>query len=348
MTKSDNGKIILASLGGNFIIAIGKLAGFLVSGSPSMLAETIHTFADTLNQGLLYMGYRKGKIGPCHRYPMGQGRAQYVFNLMAAIGILIGAIYTIYHGIHVLLHPSLEPITLGPTPFIVLGIAIIIEGWIFWIALRGVLRSKGETPFLRYLKESDDPSILGILFEDGIAVLGCIMALIGIYISYQTQNPMADAVTTILIGILLLIMAIFLGLMNYHLIVGTGLPKRELGRLHVFLKAQPEIERIVHLTTEILAPSKVRLSIEIEFHGHQMGGDAQLGKDRTKIEQGDITSTLVDARDRTIRSLANSIDQLEDKIQREFPDIVLIFTTEVQRFISALYIDNKSINILLK
>ncbi|MBT3585971.1 MAG: cation diffusion facilitator family transporter [Halobacteriovoraceae bacterium] len=312
-------------MSGNAILTIGKFIVWGLTRSPSMLAESIHSLGDTANQLLLYLGFKKGQIGPCHRYPMGQGRASYVFNLFAAIGIGLGALYTFNHSYHELNSIHQGAIALSWPSIAILAFAGILEFIIFWIAFKAVWKNKGDSSLLTYLKEADDPSILAILFEDGIAVLGALIALVGIIVSYKIQSPLPDIITSFIIATLLMVMAIFLGKMNYHLIVGTQLPTAERNKISDFIAARPEVEKIIHIQTETLAPGKVRLSLEIEFHGERIGSNEELRHDLKVIERGGhLAATLIESRDRAIRNLGKSIDQLEKEIYREFPDIVLV------------------------
>lgn len=324
-SNEESGKVILLSLMGNFALTIAKTICFFFTRSPSMMAESIHSFGDSFNQLLLLIGNRKGRIGPCHQYPMGHGRAIYLFNLFASQGIILGAIYTIYHGVHILMHPTTDPILLNYSSFIILGISGVLEAWILFVAMKSVLKQKGEKPFLQYLKESDDPGLIAILFEDSIAVLGAMLAFIGILISYKTQSIIPDAIATLTIGLLLLVMAIVLFKVNYKLIVGTSIPKYELDEIRGFISKQTEVQDILHITSEILAPSKVRLSMEVEFHGHHIGNQMQIRERLSKIQSHENNAKLLsEQRDQTIRNLGNIIDDLESKIQKEFPTITLL------------------------
>ncbi|MBT3982717.1 MAG: cation diffusion facilitator family transporter [Bacteriovoracaceae bacterium] len=320
----ESGKIIFISLMGNLALAVAKFVCYLLSKSPSMLAETIHTSGDTFNQFLILIGNKQGQIGPCHRYPMGRGRAAYVFNLLASVGIFIGALYTIYHGIHALMNLGHhEKIELNIYSFVVLGLSIVIEGYVFSSAYRGIMKNKGEKSFFLYLKEADDPSIIGILFEDGIAIFGSLVAILGIAISYQTQSILPDAVTALIIGAMLILMAVFLFKLNYSLIVGAALPRREQEKIKKFILTNSFVDEILHMTTEVLAPGKVRLSVEVEFHGHHLGNQKNLRRTLEKIKKND-SKALADVRNSAIRTLGSAINELEEQITNQFPNIVVI------------------------
>lgn len=291
-----------------------------------MMAEGIHSAADSFNQFLLYMGNRQGKIGPCHRYPLGRGRAIYLFNLLASIGILFGAFYTINHGLHILQNMGAHTkIKLSIASFVILGLSMAVEGVIFYKALKEVLSRKGELGLWKYIKETDDPSVIGILLEDGIALLGASCAIIGIFLAYQTQSILPDVITTFLIGVMLVAMAIFLFKVNYDLIVGVRLPKEHVEKIKSFIRAQSGVERIIHFQSEVLAPSKARLSLEIEFSGYHIGFQEDLRRTLKKISQNkNAAATIIDTRDRTVRNLGNLIDQLESQLKAEFPYIAVI------------------------
>lgn len=326
MATGSSGKIILMSLTGNSALTIAKFVIFAFTRSPSMLAEAIHSLGDSFNQFLIYIGFRQGRIGPCHRYPMGHGRAIYLFNILAASGISVGAIYTLYHGAHILITPpEMEKIALSYPSLLVLALAFVIEGVILYAAVRGVWEAKGEKPLMQYLKESDDPSLIAVLFEDGLAVIGAVLAFVGILIAYYTQSIIPDAVVALLIGLMLLLMSIYLFRLNYGLLVGSSLPPKEAELIKKFIEGQVEVDHIVHMATEILAPGKNRLSLEIEFLGHHIGNKDQIRRGLKKLEKTQKgAQVLMEARDQTVRNLGSMIDKLEDKIQLKFPNILIV------------------------
>lgn len=323
-----NMRVVLLSLFGNIIIMLAKLLAFLVGRSPSMLAEAIHTGGDALNQFLIYIGLKKGQIGPCHRFPMGQGRGQYAYNQLAAIGICLGALYTYYHSYEIL--SALENQSAQREGFIlsvsILFFSCLIEGFIFYKAITEVNKMRRKIPLLTFLKTSDDPSIIGILLEDGIAVSGVLIALLGQVIGHLLHSPLPDIVASLMIATLLLVMGIYLWKMNYNLIVGPALQKELVQEIRNFILSRPEVESIEQFSTEILAPSRVRLSVEISFNGDYLVGERQISKSKSDLERHKhrLAFAIMQTHDRAIRALGPVINQLETEIKAQFPTVVII------------------------
>ncbi len=324
---NQSGKVIIISFICNLCIAVGKLLAFLFSRSPSMLAETLHSFGDSLNQFLLYVGFKRGKIGPCSRYPRGRGRAQYLYNLFAAQGIAIAAIYTLYHSINHWLHLSDHQYhPPGMILWIVLLVSGLIESYVFLTALKAAHSKKGMKSLYQFLQTTDDPSLTAIILEDGIAVLGVALASLGNIIGLFQESLLPDIICSLFIGLLLLFMAYYLFWSNYKFIVGTSLEKAEADKIRKFLEELPLIKHIFQFDTEVMAPGKVRLSIEVEFHGMHSLNHEQMKKNITLLKQRPQAQVLFSTYNTAQREVGNAILQLERDLQTEFPYLSIIDT----------------------
>ncbi|MDC0980136.1 cation diffusion facilitator family transporter [Bdellovibrionales bacterium] len=326
--NKNSARVVIFAIIGNFIIAIAKLIGWFLTYSPSMLAETIHSFADTSNQALLYVGIQHGNQKATRRFPMGRGLAQYLWNLISAIGIFfIGFGVTIYHGVHSLIY-TYDDTTYKISWMVIaiLAFAFIVEGSVFIIALRATLLRKKEATLLKFILTSDDPTLIAVLFEDGIAVLGVFLAGLGMWASFVFQTPIFDAIVSIIIACLMGMMAIILAFSNAKFLIGTSVSAVEERNIKYFIEAMPEVETVTEITTAILGPGVVRLSVELEFHGGILIDRKQISRDAEKVRNGEeeALQILVETSERMVRLLGNRINDIESKIRSRFNKITII------------------------
>ncbi len=320
-------KAVLTAIIGNSLVTTMKFVGWLFNGSPSMLAESIHSLADTLNQVLLFIGIRHGAGKPTPIYPWGKGQARYVWNLVSALGIFfIGFGVTTYHGISVLMeidHQSVAPT--GLMPIFILAAAFLIESYTLYVAFNSVNAARGETPFWDYVRSGDDPTGVAVLLEDSIAVVGVALALIGYGISRSTGSPLPDAVTSIIIGCLLGVMAIMLAIANGRILIGASAGTEREEEIREFVESYPSVERVVNLRTAVLAPGRLRVSIEVEFHGGILINRQQIAQDAERIREGeDPAYILVETAERMVRTVGREINRLEADLHAEFPEVAMI------------------------
>jgi len=318
-------KVVLTAVFGNSVVTVSKFFAWVFTGSASMLAEAIHSLADTANQILLYIGIKHGETGPTRFFPWGKGQAQYVWNLVSAVGIFfVGFGVTTYHGVSTLLHPHEET----GTPWIsmgVLGFAFLVEGYAFFVAFKEINKQRGDIPFFKFLKLSDDPTTVGVLLEDFIAVLGILVAFVCVGLSMMAGTTTADSIGSIVIGVLLGVMAIFLAIINGRLLIGTAVSPTLEDEIEKFVSGFPEVEKIENLKTVVLGSGKVHLAMEVELHGEMMIDRSQISKDAEKIQSGEApVPILVDTASRMVRVVGMTINQLEINIQRRFPNVTMI------------------------
>lgn len=323
-------KPVLIAVLANALITVAKSAGWAFTMSPSLLAEAIHSFADTANQALLYVGIRHGRGGATREFPWGKARARYLWNLVSATGIFfVGFGVTTYHGFTALLAGHHEVAAGGGAGLVAIGIlvfAFLLEGYSFWVALGVVRRDLGSLSMLEYLRHGDNPTNVGVLLEDAIAVLGVVVALAGTLLARTLGNPVPDALASILIGILLGIMALVLAAANSRLLIGAALSATEEGEIHAFIESRPSVEKVVNLKTDVLGPDRVRLVLEVEFHGAIMIDRANIERNAARLRAGEEEPlpVLVATAERMVRRVGGEINRLEAAIHERFPDIAVI------------------------
>jgi len=301
--------------------------GWFVTLSPSMLAETIHSLADTANQILLYVGLKQSKHGPTEEHPWGYGNARYLWNLISAMGIFfIGFGVTTYHGVHSLLNLGEYTNPDLTIPLIVLAFAFVVEGYVLFVAYKSVKIKKGSHSFLKYIKKGDDPTTVAVLLEDGIAVLGVAIALSGIWLSRIMQTNMPDAIASIIIGCLLGFLAFVLIRSNARLLMGASADPQLEENIKMYLLKHKSIEKITSFKTEILGPARLRLAAEVEFHGEFLINREQIVKDAERIRNGEVdpVPVLMDTSERMVRTLGKFINELEAELKKMFPQLDII------------------------
>jgi len=328
MSADSSRRVVVAAFTGNGFLAGAKLAAWFLTGSPSMLAEAIHSVADTANQFLLYVGVRQSHAQPTREFPMGRGSARYMWNLISAVGIFfVGFGVTTSHGVYSLIAHHDAPVPqVDFFSSLVLVAAFLVEGGVFLYALKAVNRARGDQGFWSFLWKGDDPTAVAVLLEDGVAVLGVVTAFVSILISRAIRSPIPDAVGAIFIGVLLGILAILLAKANARLLMGVAAPSVEEQEIREFIEGLDKVERVVKLRTQVLGPDRVRLQAEVEFHGGVLIDREQLIRDAEKIRSGseDPLPVLVDTADRTVRTVGNQINTIERQLSTRFPQLVFI------------------------
>jgi solute carrier family 30 (zinc transporter), member 9 len=320
-------RAVLFAIAGNALVTAAKFAGWMVSLSPSMLAESIHSLADTLNQVLLFVGIRHGAGKPTPAYPFGKGRARYIWNLVSAMGIFfVGFGFTTYHGLSELIHLSHETAPENPLiPICVLLFSLIVEGYTFIVAVRAVNIARGDRKIWDYIKTGDDPTGVAVLLEDGIAVLGVLTAFIGLWLSWMLENPLPDAICSIIIGCLLGFMAVALAISNGRILMGISATVDEEEEIREFLESYPSVERVASLKTAVMAPGSLRLAVEIEFHGGILIRREQIERDAERIRDGeDPAYILFETAERMVRVVGREINKLESDVVARFPQVHVI------------------------
>lgn len=259
----ESTKHILQSLVANGVIAVAKGGAAFVTGSGALLAETIHSAADCGNQVLLLVGVKRARKPPDATHPFGYGRDLYFWSFIVALFMFVGGGgFSIYEGLHKLGHPELpERVWVG---YVILAFSLLIEGAATWENVRELNRRRGIVPFFRYLKRSKDSALVVVFGENAAATVGLILALASLVAVDVTGNPIFDAVGTLLIGVVLVLVAAFLAVEIKSLLVGEAADPVVHDAVRELARSQPLIEEIFEVITvqqgagEVLVACKAR------------------------------------------------------------------------------------------
>ncbi|TCP49230.1 cation diffusion facilitator family transporter [Tamaricihabitans halophyticus] len=261
MSAEGGTKAILAALAANAGIAIAKFVGFAITGSSAMLAEGVHSVADTSNQGLLLLGKRTARRKASSTHPFGYGRDRYFYSFVVALMLFsLGSVFALYEGIHKLAEP--EELKSPLVAVVILVIAIGLEIFSFRTAIVESARIKGGASWWQFIRQSKQPELPVVLLEDAGALFGLIFALFGVGLTVATGDPVWDAVGTIMIGALLGVIAIVLIIEMKSLLIGEGATESVLEVINTQLVGG-RVRRIIHLRTQYLGPDELLIAAKI-------------------------------------------------------------------------------------
>lgn len=320
MAGQGKGAVFQAVIG-NGVVTVIKFVAFVLSGSGAMMSEAIHSFADTVNQGLLFIGKRQSKRPADERFHYGYGPDRYVFALISAMGIFfLGCGVTVYHGIHSVMHPP--DLELSWITFAVLGISFALDGAVFLSAVREINAARGSTGFVAFIRSSTDPTLLAVLFEDFVASVGVVIAAIGIATAQLTGNPVFDAASSIIIGTMLGVMAIWLGWRNRQLILGPAIPEREAQQVVDFLEEQGSISSVRDFRTRLVGAEDFRLAADVDYDGAALARPhAEWLRQRAAEAHtaADWEQVAAELGERLMEALGDEIDRIEAELAKRFP-----------------------------
>jgi cation diffusion facilitator family transporter len=278
---------VFAALAANTAIASAKGAAAALTGSPALLAETLHTVADAGNEVLLYVAIRRSRQPADTTHPFGYGPERYYWALLAAIGMfLVGGAVSIWDGIRALVHPhALEAFWVGVA---VLVVAIVLDGMSRVVALRQlrVQAARRGLSIRELLRESPDPTVVTIYFEDTIDVLGAVVALIALVVHRLTGTGIADATASIAIGGLLCFIASRLTRRNRQLLTNQSVPDRYVQELRVRLESEAEIRAVARLEAVYLGPGEVLVAADVAMADGLAGSEVAAALARTRADIG--------------------------------------------------------------
>jgi cation diffusion facilitator family transporter len=278
---------VFAALAANTAIATAKATAAALTGSPALLAETLHTVADAGNEVLLYIAIRRSRQPADATHPFGYGPERYYWALLAAIGMfLVGGAVSIWDGIRALVHPpELEAFWVGVG---VLLVAIVLDSASRVVALRQlrVQAARRELSVRELLRESPDPTVVTIYLEDTIDVLGAVLALIALVLHRVTGSGIADALASIAIGGLLCFIASRLTRRNRQLLTNQSVPDRYVEALRVRLESQAEIHAVRRLEAVYLGPGEVLVAADIAMGDGLSGREVAAALARTRVDVG--------------------------------------------------------------
>jgi len=265
--KHSDKKIIFAALFGNSAIAVMKFVVAFISGSTAMLAEGFHSTADSLNQVMLLIGHSRAARPADDQHPFGYGKELYFWAFVVAVSIFfVGAALSIYQGIHKIFHPS--PVKSLVLSLTVLGISMLFEAYPWWVAFseaKRLKRSKGFKGFFDMAVRSRNPTVIVVLLEDSAAMIGLFVAAVGISLAHYFHNPIFDALASVFIGLLLLVLAVFLARETKALLIGESATRIDREKIEQTICSLPEIEGCGSLLTMHLGPNDILVNIDVEF-----------------------------------------------------------------------------------
>lgn len=291
--KADSVRTILYALGANLAIAVAKTGAAIFTGSSAMLAEAIHSFADSGNQVLLLWGMKQAKRAPSADYPLGWGKAVCFWSFIVALVLFsLGGLFSIYEGWHKLAHP--EPLQYAWVAVAVLVFGLIAETISLRACLIEVNKVRGTKPLHRWFVESRQSELVVIFGEDLAALLGLALALLAVLLTIHSGNPLWDAVGSMAIGAVLIVVASGLGIEIKGLLIGQSAERETVERLRGFLLSQPGVEQIFRVLTLQLGTS---LMVAV----------------KAKLTAG------------TARELVDAVNRVETAMRAEFPEIQWLF-----------------------
>jgi cation diffusion facilitator family transporter len=264
MSTGGGTRAIIAAFAANLGIAISKLFGFLVTGSASMLAEAIHSFADTGNQALLLLGGKRAQRAATPEHPFGYGRERYFWSFIVALVLFAGGgVFSIYEGEEKIRHPhELESVgwAIG-----ILLVAIVLEAFSFRTAVHESRKIKGRASWPQFIRRSKQPELPVVLLEDFGALIGLGVALFALGMAVVTDNPRWDGLGSLSIGILLCSIAIVLAWEMKSLLIGEAADPDEQRRIADAIVGTDDVSRLIHLRTEHIGPDELLVGAKVEF-----------------------------------------------------------------------------------
>ena len=272
--NAESKTAIYGAIGANVAIAISKFVAAYFTGSSAMLSEGIHSLVDSGNGGLILLGVTQAQKPADARHPFGRSKELYFWALIVAVLVFaIGGGMSFYEGISHIQHPS--PLTDPTWNYIVLGLAILFESISCYLAFKAFNRERGDAPFWGSIRRSKDPAVFAILIEDMAALLGLLIALVGVYFGHSLNNPYLDGAASILIGIMLVSVAIFLIYKTKGLLVGEGVDDAIIDSVEKLARQDAAVEQVRRPLTLHLGPRDVVLALDIDFHNHLSASEVE-------------------------------------------------------------------------
>ncbi|MGH3925186.1 MAG: cation diffusion facilitator family transporter, partial [Pseudonocardiaceae bacterium] len=269
-------KAVVTALFANLGIAVAKLVAWVITGSSSMLAEAVHSVADSSNQGLLLLGGKRARRAATPEHPFGYGRDRYIYAFIVSIVLFsLGGCFALYEGYHKLSEPG-ELVS----PLIAVGVllvAVAFESYALRTAVQESNRIRGDASWVEFVRHAKSPELPVILLEDVGALTGLIFALLGVGVSALTGDPFWDALGTVAIGVLLVTIAIVLAIETKSLLLGEAASRRDVDRIEAALLAEPMVDRIIHLRTMHLGPDELLVAAKIAVAGDDSALDVTQG-----------------------------------------------------------------------
>ncbi|POM26979.1 Ferrous-iron efflux pump FieF [Actinomadura rubteroloni] len=295
MSAEGGTKAIIAALAANLGIAASKLVAFAFTGSSSMLAESIHSLADSGNQGLLILGRKRSERDRTPEHPFGYGRERFFYAFVVAVVLFtVGAAFSLYEGVEKVLHP--HHVESPAWAFGVLIAAIAMESFSFRTAIKESNALRADKSWVQFIRRAKAPELPVVLLEDAAALIGLVLALFGVTMAVVTDDGVWDGIGTIAIGLLLACVATILAIETKSLLIGEGADPDQEKRIVAALESAEEVDHVIHLRTEYIGPEELLIAAKIAVH-----------------------------HDDTAAQVARGIDAAEARVRAELPEARLIY-----------------------
>lgn len=303
-------RVIYVALFANFVIVVAKLVAALFTGSSAIFAEAIHSLVDSGNGALLLFGQHRSKKEPDESHPFGYGKELYFWALIVSILVFaVGGGISAFEGVLHILHP--HPIEHLDWNYALLAISFCFEGTSLFIALRALRRVKGFQSFWGAVRISKDPAVFAVVFEDGAALIGLVIAFLGLYLGNRWKAPFMDGLASLLIGLLLGTVAVLLARETKDLLVGEGASREVLRTIRRIAESEKTVQRAGFPLTMYFGPTSALLAMKLQFLPH-------------------LNATEIEA----------SIERIETEICSRYPEICHIFL-EAERIRNTTQLDAK-------
>jgi cation diffusion facilitator family transporter len=283
VSASGGSKAILAALAANLGIAVTKFIAFLLTASSSMLAESIHSVADSGNQALLLLGGKRARRRATPQHPFGYGRERYIYAFIVSIVLFsVGGLFALYEGYHKISHP--EPIHSWQwVPVAVLVAAIAMESFSFRTAIVESNAVRGDATWPQFLRRAKAPELPVVLLEDFAALLGLVLALFGVGLTLLTDNGVWDGIGTMAIGVLLVAVAVFLAIETKSLLLGEAASPEAVAAIERALTSVPGVDSVIHMRTMHLGPEELLVAAKIAVPADATAADVATAIDAAEV-----------------------------------------------------------------
>jgi cation diffusion facilitator family transporter len=307
--SASAGKVVIAALVGNFLIALTKFTAASITGSSALLSEGVHSLVDTGNQALLLLGMKRAKRPASPGFPFGHGKEIYFWSFMVAVLLFgFGAGISIWEGVKHVMQPveMVKPMI----AYIVLGVSIVFEGVSFTVALLEFNKVRNGLGYFEAANRGKDPTFFVVLFEDSAAMIGLIVALLGVVLSQVTGNPIWDGIASIVIGLVLAFVAIWLARETKGLLIGESADEMVTDKIRLSATAHPEIDNVNEIATLHMGPNFIVVNMSLDFADSLSSGQLEtlvttLSSEIKAIDPS-IKRVFIEAESRANHSSANS------------------------------------------
>lgn len=288
MSAEGGTKAIVAALAANLGIAVSKFVAFGFTGSSSMLAEGIHSVADSGNQGLLLLGRKRSERRRTPQHPFGYGRERYFYAFVVAVVLFtVGAVFSLYEGYHKIHEAIDDPHHELESPawaFGVLIVAIMLESFSFRTAIKESNHLRGERSWWQFIRRAKAPELPVVLLEDLGALVGLVLALVGVTLAVLTGNLVWDGVGTVAIGTLLAAIATILAIETKSLLIGEGAGPEVEQEIVTALESVEQVDHVIHIRTQYIGPEEMLVAAKIAVHHDDTAGEVARGIDAAEAE----------------------------------------------------------------